>query len=166
LGTVTVEAGRQFSLPPDLTARLDVQLIQGPEAGGETSQVGALVGYQLEQDLVQPGGNLEVTLYWQAGQGVDRNYSVFTHLHGDRVWAQHDSWPMDGAKPTSTWAEGEIIADHHRIPVGPDVPPGTYQLLAGIYDTETLQPLTAVDEAGNMMDAGRIPLQSVRVVLP
>jgi hypothetical protein len=73
---------------------------------------------------------------------------------------------MNGAKPTSTWANGEIIADHHSIPVGLDVPLGTYQLFAGMYDAETLEPLTAVDEAGNVVDAGRILLQSVSVYLP
>lgn len=166
LGEVAVVAGRQFSLPTDLTAELDVRLIQGSGEAGENPEVGVLVGYQLDQDRVQPGDNLEVTLYWQAGQETDRNYSVFTHLQGDRVWAQHDSWPMNGAKPTSTWANGEIIADHHSIAVGQDVPPGTYQLLVGMYDAETLEPLAAVDKAGNVMDAGRILLQSVNVYLP
>jgi hypothetical protein len=73
---------------------------------------------------------------------------------------------MGGARPTSTWAEGEIIVDHHSIPIGGDVPPGTYQLFAGMYDAETLRPLTAIDTGGNIIDAGRIPLQSVSVYVP
>jgi len=166
LGEVTILAGRQFSLPTDLTAHLDIRLRKGDGEPEGDSDVSALVGYQLVQDRVKPGDNLEVTLYWRAGRETDRNYSVFTHLQSDRVWAQHDGWPMGGAKPTSTWAEGEIIADHHSIPIGSDVPSGTYQLLVGMYDAETLQPLTAIDMGGNVLDAGRIPLQLVSVYLP
>jgi hypothetical protein len=125
--------------------------------------VGILVGYRLTKDQVLPGENLEVTLYWRAGPETDQNYSVFTHLVSDRVWAQHDGWPVNGQKPTSTWARDEIIADHHVIPIGADVPPGSFQLVVGMYDAATLQPLPAAESNGQPIEGGRIVLQPVMV---
>ncbi len=153
LGEVTVVAGRQFTLPTNLTAIIDVDL----------PDVGTLVGYRLEKDRVQSGEDLEVTLYWRAGQETDHNYSVFTHVQSDRVWAQHDGWPVDGQKPTSTWAHNEVIADRHVIPIGKDVPPGSYRVVVGMYDAATLQPVAANEQDGRPIEGGRILLQPITV---
>lgn len=153
LGELTVIAGRQYNLPADVTAEVNVDL---PE-------VGTLVGYRLDKDRVKPGKNLKVTLYWRAGQETDRNFSVFTHLQSDRVWAQHDGWPADGQKPTSTWAEGEVITDEHAIPIGEEVPPGSYRLVVGMYDAETLTPLAAFEPGGQPIGEGRVFLKPITV---
>jgi hypothetical protein len=156
LGEVTVVAGRQFTLPDDVTSTVNVQL----------SAVGALVGYQLDRERVKPGENLKVTLYWRAGRETDQNYSVFTHLQSDRVWAQHDGWPAGGQKATSTWAQDEIITDEHIIQVAEDVPPGTYRLVVGMYDAATLQSLGANEPGGEPITDGRIVLQSIIIDNP
>jgi mannosyltransferase len=153
LGEITVVAGRQFSVPVDLTRVLEVNL----------PDVGTLVGYRLDQEQVQPGGNLQVALYWRADRETDRNYSVFVHLESDKVWAQHDSWPAEGAKPTSTWARGEIITDLHPIALDQDVPSGSFRLLVGMYDAESMAPLTAIDAQGHLIEGGRILLQPIMV---
>jgi 4-amino-4-deoxy-L-arabinose transferase-like glycosyltransferase len=164
LGEVTVVAGRRFTLPASLTT-MNVQLRPRPDEGLDDG--GALAGYWLERARVPPGENLRVTLYWRAGQETNHNYSVFVHLQSEgRVWAQHDSWPATGLKPTSTWAQGEIIADEHVVPVGTSVPPGSYQLVVGMYDAETLQPLAAFAPDGQPVAGGRIVLQPVTVYLP
>lgn len=155
LGQLTVVAGRQFTLPSDLTAVLNVRL----------ADVGSLVGYRLQKDRFQPGENLQVALYWRASQETERNYSVFVHLESDRVWAQHDGWPVDGHKPTSTWAQGEVVTDQHVVPIGEDVPAGTYRLVVGMYDAATLQPLAAFGPDGQPIEQGRIVLQSVTVYI-
>jgi hypothetical protein len=156
LGEITIVAGRQFSLPTDLTATTNVSL----------PQVGVLAGYQLGDDRVQPGENLQVTLYWRAGREINHNYSVFVHLERGQVWAQHDGWPADGLKPTSTWAEREIIADQHSVPIGVDVPPGEYRLVVGMYDSESLQPLDASESNGQTIAGGRILLQPIIIYVP
>jgi hypothetical protein len=153
LGQVGVVAGRQFELPTDLTGTLNVQL----------PAIGTLVGYRLDSDRVRPGENLEVTLYWRASQETDQNYSVFTHLQSDRVWAQHDSWPVDGQKPTSTWARNEVIADNHVISIETNVPPGSYRLIVGMYDATTMQPLAANDSSGRPIEDGRIFLKPITI---
>jgi mannosyltransferase len=156
LGELTVVAGRQYDLPEDLTAEVHASL----------PDVGTLIGYRIDSDRVKPGGNLQVTLYWRATRETDHNYSVFTHVQGDRVWAQHDSWPADGQKPTSTWAEGEVIRDHHVIPIGEEVPPGPYWLVVGMYDAETLRPLVANGSDGQPIEGGRVLLQPIAVYPP
>ena len=170
LGQIMIQAGRSYTLPKDLTARMDVQLVE----------VGTLVGYRLEKNRAQStdadtvtnptsvmgGENLKVTLYWRAGHETDQNYSVFVHLqHTDtgQVWAQHDGWPMAGQKPTSTWAQDEMITDPHVISVGEDVPPGAYQLIVGMYDAKTLQALAARGPEGYAIENGRIVLQSITI---
>jgi uncharacterized membrane protein len=177
LGELTVVAGRQYTLPEDLTAVLDVQLREPPghsdtlrDVGAEpapgVTEVSTLAGYRLEQDRVQAGENLQVTLYWRAGHANDHNYSVFAHLESDQVWAQHDGWPGNGQKPTSTWAQEEVIADPHLISVGANVPPGSYRLVVGMYDAATLQPLAAFGSDGQPIEGGRIVLESVVVYVP
>jgi uncharacterized membrane protein len=156
LGEVSVVAGRQFTLPPDLSAITDVEL----------PDVGTLVGYRLDRDRVCPGENLQVTLYWRAGQETDQNYSVFTHLQRDQVWAQHDGWPADGQKPTSTWTPDEVITDNHIIPIGEDVPSGSYRLVVGMYDVATLRPLPANEPNGDPITDGRVVLQPITVCAP
>jgi len=128
--------------------------------------VGKLLGYRLDKAVLSPGENLEITLYWRVGQTTDHNYSVFVHLFSDRVVAQHDGWPAEGQKPTSAWALQEVITDRHVVPIGPDVPPGTYWLVVGMYDAATLTSVSAFQPNGRPFEGGRIILQAVTVVAP
>ena len=86
---------------------------------------------------VEPGSSLRFSLYWEAVQNVDTSYTVFIHLvdSEDHIWSQRDSLPQDGDFPTNEWMEGDIVVDRYSILVPPDAPPGTYVLVAGMYDT-------------------------------
>ncbi|NOZ05930.1 MAG: glycosyl transferase, partial [Chloroflexi bacterium] len=92
----------------------------------------ALLGY----DLQPSKGRWSLTLYWQAVQGVDKDYTVFVHLVGPdgQIWAQHDAPPGGGFFPTSFWQSGDTVADTHELTLPADAPAGTYRLLAGLYD--------------------------------
>ena len=121
---VRVAAGRGFALPAGILS------VQGDFGPGFAE----LVGYTLEPEL-RAGQPFSVTLYWRAGKTGDAPYSVFVHVTppdapGPLI-AQHDGWPALGAKPTNTWAPGEIIADPHPLP---GLPVGTYRLRIGLYD--------------------------------
>ena len=74
-----------------------------------------LLGYDLDSEPVEPGSSIHVTLYWQAQQTMVVSYKVFVHLYdGDgNLVAQRDSLPGLGAKPTTTWEAGEVVADRH-----------------------------------------------------
>ena len=64
------------------------------------------------------------------------SYTVFVHLtdaEGDIV-SQKDKVPGERSKqPTTTWVDGEVIVDPVAIPIAPEVAPGIYRLLVGLY---------------------------------
>ena len=124
----------------------------------------ALIGYALEGRAVGPGEEIHLTLYWEALAQMERNYTVFTHVIGerDRIWAQVDSQPKGGAAPTSTWSRGQVLMDEYHLLVEPDTPPGVYDIEVGLYLATTGERLGLLDEAGHWMDS-RVLLTQVRV---
>jgi hypothetical protein len=81
-------------------------------------------------------GAVDVTLYWRALNRQTQDYTVFTQLldaEGQRV-AGHDSVPVNGEAPTSTWPVNAVQADFHRIELPPDLPAGEYTLIIGLYN--------------------------------
>lgn len=101
------------------------------------------LGHELRRPPYEPGGQIYLTLYWQALENIDDDYTVFTHLLDSegRLRAQKDNPPVNGLLPTSAWEVGEIIQDRYIIPLSPDVPLGEYQLEIGMYQLETGQRL-------------------------
>lgn len=86
-----------------------------------------------------PGSTLGVTFAWEADARPRRNYSVFLHLRdaAGNTLAQADGWPACGLAPTSEWKPGVPVYDGHALRLPPDLPPGTYEVRAGLYDPET-----------------------------
>jgi hypothetical protein len=106
---------------------------------------------------------LELTLYWQARARPDRNYTVFNHLLDDagQIRGQLDSPPVGEAWRTETWVPGEIVIERRTIPVEVDAPSGTYHLIVGLYDPDTVQRLPVTLPGGALTDA--IPLGEVEI---
>lgn len=99
----------------------------------------ALDAFELPEQ-VSPGSSLPVALRWQARAPIDRDYVVFVHIlgpTGQRV-AQHDAAPAGGTRPTTTWsAGGAPVVDLHWIDLPPNLPPGRYQVVVGLYLDQT-----------------------------
>lgn len=125
----------------------------------------ALVGYALDRTAARPGETLHLTLYWEALAEMDEDYTVFAQvLGGDhRIWAQKDSWPQDGAAPTSSWQPGQVIVDRYELALAPDTPAGVYQLQVGLYLSETMRRLNVLGPGGHVRD-NRVLLNPVRVL--
>lgn len=124
----------------------------------------ALIGYAMEGRAVRPGEEIHLTLYWEALAEMEKDYTVFTHVIGerDRIWAQMDSQPQGGAAPTSTWSRGQVLMDEYHLLVELDTPPGVYDIEVGLYLAATGERLGLLDEAGHWMDS-RVLLTKVRV---
>jgi 4-amino-4-deoxy-L-arabinose transferase-like glycosyltransferase len=124
----------------------------------------ALIGYTLERRAVGPGEEIHLTLYWEALTEMERDYTVFTHVIGerDRIWAQVDSQPQGGAATTSTWSRGQVLMDEYHLLIEPDTPPGVYDIEVGLYLSVTGERLGLLDEAGHWIDS-RVLLTKVRV---
>jgi hypothetical protein len=95
------------------------------------------------------GEDLQVTLRWSALDYVEADYTVFVHLvdpdEADRIVSQGDGPPLEGRWPTLLWLPGVLLDDTHHVPLGATLPPGTYDLLVGLYDPETDRRLALAD---------------------
>jgi hypothetical protein len=111
-------------------------------------QIG-LRAVQLSDDS-GPGGELLVTLYWEALRPPEGDYTVFVHLidSQDIAVASHDSRPMMGRYSTLAWRPGHIVPDPHPILLPADYSPGAYRLRIGLYQPETGDRLPIVDPQG------------------
>jgi uncharacterized membrane protein len=144
---------RQFDVPP-IQYALQANLVDQVK----------LLGYDLDSTKLKPGRTLHLTLYWQALASMEQPYTVFTHLldEDNQIWGQKDGIPGNGMRPTTGWAEGEIIIDQYDIPIQVDAPPGQYTLEIGLYDLVTGQRLSVKSEDGAVLD-DRILLTEVSV---
>jgi hypothetical protein len=123
-----------------------------------------LLGHDVDR-AVRPGETARVTLYWQAQRMVETSYKVFVHLYDGEggILAQRDRLPGLGARPTTTWEEGEVVADRYYVQIPPDAPVGSYQLGVGLYDPQDGQRLVAFGPDEVPTDHNRIILGSVAI---
>ncbi len=106
----------------------------------------ALIGFSLVEGEHAPGGTLPLALAWRALDTMERDYTTFVHLvdGDDKLWAQVDSQPLGGTRPTSHWQYGETVIDRVALPLAGALPLGEYRLQVGWYDLESMQRLPAV----------------------
>jgi hypothetical protein len=109
----------------------------------------ALLGYDLSRPSARPGEDVELRLYWQVADDVDRNYSVTVQLlTADGVAGQYDSFPGQGRIATRHLRRGEYFRDTYRVRVSPEArPPKIARLKVGLYE-DSLAKVPAVDAAG------------------
>jgi hypothetical protein len=124
-----------------------------------------LLGYDLAETQVTPGGTLHLTLYWQAQQHMETSYKVFTHLLDaqNRIWGQKDSIPVEDTYPTTSWLPGEIVIDRYEISIKPDTPAGEYLLEVGMYEVTTGERLSVFSPEGARLSENNVLLGKVWV---
>jgi len=127
-----------------------------------------LLGYDLEAQSVRPGGQLVVTLYWEALAPAARDYTVFVHLlgEGELLVAQRDTFPGLGLLST-TWLEpGFRWADRYVLQVpGTAYAPDVAEVEIGLYDAVTGERLAAQtpdrEALGDNVRFGRVDVRPV-----
>jgi hypothetical protein len=121
-------------LLPTFEARLLAQPVEAEFVDGDLS----LVGYRISQDVLAPGDELTLKLYWQAHQRLPENYYFSAHLltrPGATSVAQGDM-PLGGwlGWHASTWVPGVVMRDTIRIDVPGYLPtPGSYWLILRVW---------------------------------
>jgi hypothetical protein len=129
-----------------------------------------LLGFDLNQREFRPGERLELVLYWYGRAAIDYGYASFVHVSaGGPPLAQADKQNPAG-RPTREWTPEGYIRDPYLIDLPPDMPPGDYQLAAGLYTCDTLPPgecgngdrLPVRDAAGQAL-GDVVPLATIRV---
>jgi hypothetical protein len=156
IAELSIQGRERLFTEPEMGFRLRAEI------GGSL----ALIGYDLDRTHIECGGTLRLTLYWQAMARMEESYTVFTHLLDaeGNIRGQRDGVPCGGACPTTSWLEGEFIADEYDIMVNSDAPAGEYHIAVGMYDPKTMQRLPASDDAGMPCTDDRILLGS-KVIL-
>ena len=117
----------------------------------------ALDGYTLSPT---PDG-LGVTLFWQAIESPETDYTAFVHVvdAAGEIVAQSDAQPLQGRYPTSIWSRGEVVVDEQAFEA---IPPGQYQVYVGWYRWDTLE-LLPVTSGGSGIPDGRYSLGTLTV---
>ena len=105
--------------------------------------------------------NLNLSLYWRSEAPLPVDYTTFVHLRNEagETVAQQDQPPLGGVYPTSLWDPGEIIADEITLTLPPELPPGEYSLVVGLYDFNTGLRLAAPGQPENS-----VTLTTVRIL--
>ncbi len=135
LGVIEVRA------PEHMTERPPIQKIQRVRFEG----LGSLEGYEAPAET-RAGESLPVTLIWRAAGGTQTSYKVFVQLldvEGQLVTGS-DQVPDEWRRPTPGWIAGEYIIDAHALNLPPDLEPGTYTLIVGLYDPVSMQRLRSI----------------------
>jgi len=138
-----------YALPQPLTDAEIVAIPQRMEA--DFGGVMRLLGYDLGTKATGPGGQVEVTLYWEALASADRDYTTFVHLlgEGELPVAQRDTFPGLGRLSTTRLTPGYAWADRYVLQV-PDTAyaPDVAQIEVGLYDAATGTRLAATASDG------------------
>ncbi len=119
-----------------------------------------LQGYDLSRQTAAPGERLGVTLTWQATDKPGATpLTVFVHLldAGGRVIAQHDSPPVNGARPTTGWTPGEFVTDAHEMAVGAGYT-GEASIEVGLYNPTTGERVHTADGADHVLLPTRVQI--------
>jgi hypothetical protein len=106
----------------------------------------ALLDYRIEGPL-RHGATVRLNVLWQALKPLDEDYTVFVHAvdREGTLWGQRDTEPQEGEYPTTEWGLGEIVQDRYELQIDVAGPREGYQLVVGIYDSETEERLKLPD---------------------
>ncbi|MGH2520129.1 MAG: hypothetical protein ACRDF8_10025, partial [Chloroflexota bacterium] len=123
-----------------------------------------LAAYGFIPNPVASGDVLQLGLRWHALAATRSREKVFTHVVDPQgnIWAQRDSEPVGGARPTTTWKTGDTIADNYGLLVLPGTPPGQYAIELGMYGASSGERLPVT--AGGSGD--RLLLPGLRIDAP
>jgi uncharacterized membrane protein len=137
--------------------RLGVYATQSPAASGSlTATFGdgmALDRVAVDRSSRTVGEIIPLRLTWRATSPLHQRYKVFVHLGPADASpvAQNDSEPVAGFRPTDTWKAGEQVIDQRGVWLKPGLPPGTYGLYVGVYDSATGERLSVQSPSGRVV---------------
>jgi hypothetical protein len=141
-----------YALPDPLS---DARIQTIPRPGNvDFNNAMRLLGYDLETETTRPGGQVAVTLYWEAIAPTEEDHTVFVHLLDEHelVVAQRDTFPGLGLLSTTWLDPGYRWADRYVIPVPATAyAPNQAQIEVGLFNTRTGERLTAVDRSKEPM---------------
>jgi hypothetical protein len=140
-----------YALPKPLTGA-EVQAIP-QQLDVDFDSAMRLLGYNLASQTARPGGQVAVTLYWEAVRPTEEDYTVFVHLLGehDLLVAQRDTFPALGLLSTTRLEPGFRWADRYVLQLPATAyAPDKAKIEVGLFNTRTGDRLSAVDANGKL----------------
>jgi 4-amino-4-deoxy-L-arabinose transferase-like glycosyltransferase len=115
-----------------------------------------LGGYSIDLGTIAPDGSVQLGLYWRPLTGqFTKIYKVFVQLRNeqDQIVAQADHYVFEGFLTGSIMAQlrdqNQWLRDTADLILPQGLPSGTYRLLVGLYDPDTLERVPVVaDRSG------------------
>jgi len=142
------------SYPPDPSVRGPSMVIlrlypMQNQSGGQLGPI-QLVGYDINGRQFAAGEDIIFRHYWAAERPTESIHQVYNHLINEdgEIAAQVDYVPLwDDRRPTTTWDDPDeiLLGREFVLSLPPDLPPGRYQLISGLYDPVTWQRLPSPD---------------------
>jgi len=134
--------------------------------------VAKLVGLVADTLTARSGGELTLTLLWQALSTPAIDYTVFVHLldaQGNLATGS-DSQPVANTYPTTIWSPDEVITDVRAVRLvdrtGQGLPAGDYRLAIGLYELSSGRRLPVYQPDGEDVEADAWVLPPLVHVLP
>ena len=132
--------------------------------GGQLGPI-RLLGYDISATTLQAGEELALRHYWQAQRPTDSPQHVFNHLLDENgaIVAQADYVPLwDNRRDSTTWDDPDeiMLGREFTLSTPPDLAPGVYKLVSGLYDPETWQRLGSPD------GGDRLVIAEIRIAAP
>ncbi|HSD82475.1 MAG TPA: glycosyltransferase family 39 protein [Anaerolineae bacterium] len=129
-----------------------------------------LLGADVTSLSASPGGQSEITLYWQALKPIDKDYSTFVHLLGgaDILVAGRDMYPGQGLWPTSQMRPGDVIASRYVLNIlVTEYAPDRLTWEVGVYDYfDPVQKRLPASSGGDNVRFGAVELQGQAGAVP
>jgi hypothetical protein len=81
-------------------------------------------------------------------QVMQEDYAIFLHVRDQagHTVAQFDYQPFNGEYPTQHWQIGQLLPEVREFDLPRDFPPGQYNLMIGLYNPETLERVTLLND--------------------
>ena len=124
-----------------------------------------LIGYGVSEPVVEPGGYLQVTLYWQTLVApLEVNLQPFVHLDrlndlttaaGSTNYTPGDT-TTESVLPTFHWDTNRYVRDEHDLFLPADLPPHAYAVRIGLLDPASDRLLPLADAPGDTAALGVI----------
>jgi hypothetical protein len=124
-----------------------------------------LLGYNLDTNVLEDEGVLDVALYWQSLEPVEEDYIIVVKLVNNvyHVWGESQGRLWGDEFWASRWTEDLVIGDSHRIELLPATPPGLYRLEINVIDSHSWQILEPNGETKMLSEHLEIPRSSLSI---
>ncbi|MBC7814205.1 MAG: hypothetical protein H7175_23830 [Burkholderiales bacterium] len=137
----------RITSPPDSPAYMQTRL--DTTFGNEFT----LLGYTLNQDSVNPGGLLNVTLYWRVQHDLEAEYRPIVQLANLSItesWAVRQPF-FPGSGQTTGWLTDQFMSDVHEMRVIDTAPPYVGRIMVQMVEAQSGEPLHLPDGSDRLL---------------